>query len=236
MSARRETLASLQARIAADPGLAPLLEALEESSRRDSHYEVEHVLRIALWTLRFLPPEGDERAAIAAALLHDAATVAQEVTERTRAGERSAARAARLLTHAGFAPDAVRDICIAIRDHSYRAVNTPTSAIARALQDADRLEALGTLSILRTIATGARVVARANEGTQRWAGHRTLDDRALNVAHFFVKLLRLPAIMLTPGGKAEAERRAGAVRRFLSTLADDLDEPSESTTPEPPRE
>jgi uncharacterized protein len=225
MTLRPETIASLRLRIQEDPRLAPLLAAVVEASRRDARIDVEHVLRIAVWTVRFLPADGDRRAAIAAALLHETVEVARDEIERTRASERNAARAARLLTHVGFDGDAVRDICMALRDRSHESLGEPQSAVGASLQDADRLESLGTLTLLRTIATGGRVAARAAL-RDRWNDGRTLEDRALNVAHFFVQLLRLPALMRTPAGRAEAERRAAAVRRFLGDMADDLEGPT----------
>ena len=220
MGEKPATVETLRAQIDADPKLAPLLVALEEASRQDPRRDVGHALRVAAWTLRCLPPGQDPRAAVAAALLHNSIEAARDEVERTRASERNAARAARLLTSAGFTPEAVREICLAIRDHHRDADGLPASPVGAALQDAARLESLGTLSLLRTVAPGARRDA-GDRGGEPAAG----DGRLLGVARFFIQLLRQPALMRTAVGRAEAERRAQAVRRFLAELADDLEGP-----------
>ncbi|GEM_PF-4031829 len=220
MGEKPATVEALRARIDADPQLAPLLFALEEASRQDPRRDVGHALRVATWTLRCLPPGQDERAAVAAALLHDSIEPARDEVERTRASERNAARAARLLTSAGFTPEAVREICLAIREHHRGADGLPASPVGAALQDADRLESLGTSSLLRTVATGTRRGAGGREGERARGGGRLLET-----ARFFIRLLRQPELMRTAVGRAEAERRARAVRRFLAELADDLEGP-----------
>ena len=102
----------------------------------------------------------------------------------------------------------------------------PATPLGRALQDADRLEALGAIGLLRCIATGVRMNGAWFDADDPWAEARPLDDARFSIDHFFTKLLRLPATMRTDAGRAEAERRAAFLREFLARLGDELGRPA----------
>ncbi len=218
--------AGLLAAIAADPALAALLAEARALDAGDPAHDSGHALRVALWTLRLGGPDVEGREAIAAALLHDAVKTPKDHPERARASERSAAAAAARLPALGFAPAAVTRIAEAIRDHSFSRGATPASPLGEALQDADRLEALGAIGLLRCIGTGARMSSAWFDEEDPWARGRELDDARYSVDHFFTKLLRLPGTMRTSGGRAEAARRAELLRAFLERLGEELGEPA----------
>ena len=228
MADRATDTTTLLARIAADPALAALL---AEAGVRDAAHDVPdpthdaaHLLRVALWTLRLGGAEVDAREAIAAALLHDAVNVPKSSPGRARASERSAEHAAARLRALGFAPDAVARIADAIRDHSFSRGAVPATPLGRALQDADRLEALGAIGLLRTISTGVRTGGAWFHPEDPFGRERERDDTRWSVDHFFTKLLGLPGTMRTAAGREEAERRVVLLRAFLDALADELGE------------
>ena len=216
---------AVEVRIATDPALATLLaeaRARDAGGPHDPTHDVAHALRVADWTLRLGDPDVDEREAIAAALLHDAVNPPKDSPERSLASTRSAERARERLPALGFAPDAVTRIADAIRDHSFSRGAVPATALGRALQDADRLEALGAIGLLRCISTGVRLGGEWFHAEDPWAEERPLDDARYSVDHFFTKLLSLPATMRTEAGRVEAERRAAFLREFLARLAGEL--------------
>ena len=215
----------LPTRIAADPALATLLAEAHarDAAAPDPTHDAAHALRVAGWTLRLAGPALDPREAIAAALLHDAVNPSKDSPERGEASARSADVARARLPALGFDPDAVARIADAIRDHSFSRGAMPATLLGRALQDADRLEALGALGLLRCVATGVRLGGAWFDADDPWARRRPLDDRRFSVDHFFTKLLSLPATMHTPEGRAEAERRAGFLQAFLDQLAGELE-------------
>lgn len=216
-------LQSLRREIDRDGELSALLAEVAPRLADDPGHDLEHCLRVALWTVRIGGEELDWRRAVAAALLHDIVNPPKSSPERVHASERSAAEARRILPDFDFDADAVEDIALAVRDHSFSRGAVPTRPLGKALQDADRLEALGALGLFRTISTGTRMGARYFHPRDPWARNRPLDDRAHSVDHFFTKLLRLPATMNTEAGRHEAERRAAFLRAFLEQLADELD-------------
>ncbi|MEC9073123.1 MAG: HD domain-containing protein [Myxococcota bacterium] len=216
------SVAQVRTRISRDPGLTALEGALLEQLDGDPGHDHGHVLRVALWTLRIGEGDVDEREGIAAALLHDLVNVPKDSPMRNKASELSAEAAEPLLRAQGFDPEAVTRIRDAIRDHSFSRGATPTSPLGRALQDADRLEAVGAIGVFRTISTGARMGATYFHAADPWAESRDLDDRSHTVDHFFAKLLLLPETMCTARGTAEARRRGAFMTAFLGQLGEEL--------------
>jgi uncharacterized protein len=104
----------------------------------------------------------------------------------------------------------------------------PTSAIGTALQDADRIDAIGVLGIARTFATAQAMSSRGQNSRfydpddPMAEDGRTLDDRAQPVDHFFAKLLKLSATMHTDTAKREAEVRHARMIRFLADLKQEI--------------
>ncbi|MBX3270905.1 MAG: HD domain-containing protein [Sandaracinaceae bacterium] len=218
MSARDEALAW----ITADAALGALAEHVRAEADGDPGHDLEHCLRVAGWTVRCAAGRAAPRECVAAALLHDVVNVPKDHPERARASARSAERARVLLAAHGFAPEAVARIAAAIEDHSFSRGAVPRDALGDALQDADRLEALGALGLCRTISTGTRMGAAYFHPEDPFAKARALDDTRYGVDHFFTKLLGLAATLRTEVGRAEARRRAGFLEAFLDQLAEEL--------------
>ena len=221
-----ESREALLATVAADPRLVAIHAVVAERMGADADpgHDLEHALRVARWTCA-LAPEVEPAEAIAAALLHDVINLPKDHPERAHASERSADLARRLLPEHGFDAPAVERIACAIRDHSFSRGATPESELGRALQDADRLEALGALGLCRTLSTGARMGAVYFHPSDPFAANRALDDLRHTVDHFFTKLLDLPSTMRTEAGRREAERRVAFLRSFLEQLAGEIGVP-----------
>jgi uncharacterized protein len=215
-------LTELSCRIDQDPGLSALLAEVRGRLDTDPGHDLAHCLRVALWTVRLGADVVDPRCAIAAALLHDVVNVAKDSPERADASRRSAEVARALLPRHGFTPRQVDSIAEAILVHSYSLGRIPRSPLGEALQDADRLEAVGALGILRTASTGARMGASYFDGDDPWASRRPLDDRAFTVDHFFRKLLHLAGTMRTRAGRQEALRRRAHMVAFLRQLGSEI--------------
>ncbi len=219
-------VADLRAQIGADTELARLHQlAAERLPDDDPGHDLAHALRVGFWTIRIGGSEIHWREAVAAALLHDAVNVPKDDPRRAEASALSAAVAADLLPGFGFEPAAVERITGAIRDHSFSRGAVPTTPLGNALQDADRLEALGAIGVMRTFSTGVKMGARYFHADDPWAEDRELDDIRFSVDHFFRKLLKLPSTMRTETGRAEAERRAASMVIFLEQLGEELGRP-----------
>ena len=219
------TRADLLHLIDSAPGLTGLLDLARSTLDDDPGHNLDHALRVALWTLRLGGDAIDPGEGIAAALLHDLVNLPKDSPERHLASERSATAALAHLSAAGFDTDAQARIHDAIRDHSFSRGAVPSGALGRALQDADRLEALGAIGVFRNISTGALMGAQYFDASDPWATDRPLDDKAFSVDHFFVKLLKLPSTMTTEAGRLEANRRARVLVDLIDALAAELGVP-----------
>lgn len=205
-----------------DAALAELNQAVRPLLGDDPAHDVAHALRVARSALRLGEGALDAREVLAAALLHDVVNLPKNSCERASASARSADEARRRLPPLGFSPAAVERIAEAIEDHSFSRGAVPRSLLGRALQDADRLEALGAIGLFRCIGTGQRMGGRYFDPEDPWAERRPLDDKRYSVDHFFTKLLRLSMTMNTEAGRREAERRVVVLEQFLDALADEL--------------
>lgn len=218
----------LENEIEADPVLRELRERVGPRLADDPGHDLAHALRVGRWTLK-LDPSLVPRSALAAALLHDVVNLPKDHPERAKASEQSAQLARTWLAELGFESADIESITHAIEDHSYSRGSTPRSALGRALQDADRLEALGAIGIIRTFVTGVRLGGVPFDSADPFAENRELDDKSFSVDHFYVKLLRLVDTMQTEAGRAEAQRRSDYMRAFLEQLAGEVQARASST-------
>jgi uncharacterized protein len=214
--------------IEGDAGLASLLAEVRGRLQNDPGHDLAHCLRVAGWTISLGGDLVDRRCAIAAALLHDVVDLPKDSADRSDASRRSAAEARILLAARGFSDEQMDAIAEAILTHSFSLGRVPTSPLGDALQDADRLEALGALGILRAATCGAHMKASYVHLDDPWAASRDLDDRRFTIDHFFKKLLRLETTLRTEAGRAEASRRTKHMHDFLRQLGTEIGRPYEA--------
>ena len=208
--------------IAGSNSLSQLMRYVEEHASSDAAHDIGHALRVADWTLRLVDGAVPAPLCIAAALLHDIVDIPKNHRERTQASERSAAVARAVLEDCGFVAADIDLVTDAIRDHSFSRGAVPASLLGKALQDADRLEALGVIGTFRCIATGARIGARFFDALDPWAKMRDLDDARFSIDHFFTKLLTLPSTFHTEHGRREAGHRSATMRSLLVALGREI--------------
>lgn len=192
-------------------------------------HDRQHIARVYQWALRLSSEGGaDADLAGAMALVHDLAFVPKDSPDRALGGERSAQLAGAVLSAAGYATDDVTAIAEAVRTSSWSRGLAPTNALGVILQDADRLDAIGAVGLLRTVAC-AQYMSRPerpgrfyHDGDPFADGGRMLDDKAQAVDHCYAKLLKLAAGMHLPSAKAEGARRHAALVDFLGVLRREL--------------
>lgn len=221
----QQTLKELTSWIKSDPKLSILLREAQSHDGGDAAHDSSHLLRVALWTIRIGGSEVARDEAVAAALLHDLVNLPKDHPERAKASEYSAERSLPLLQNLGFSAAAIERITGAIRDHSFSRGAVPTTPLGSALQDADRLEALGAIGIMRWFATGVKLGSNFFHAEDPWGEARALDDKKFSLDHAFTKLLKLPATFRTEKGREEARRRAQTLEDFLNRTAEELGVP-----------
>lgn len=128
-------------------------EAEELYRGSESAHDFDHVLRVARLGQRIAKAEGaDVEVVRLAALLHDV-PVAEARSDHHRA---AAEHARRLLTLRGVDPARVENVAHCIEAHRFRDRSVqPLTLEARVLYDADKLDSIGAVGVLRAAAYAA---------------------------------------------------------------------------------
>lgn len=185
----------------------------------DYAHSLDHVERVLHNTLDLTASErADPWITVPAACLHDCVSLPKDSPQRGQASRLAAAAAAEFLAGIDYPGKQIPAVAHAIEAHSYSAGIPPRSIEARVVQDADRLDALGAIGIARCLLVGGQLQRPLCASEDPFCDERSPDDARYTLDHFYSKLLRLPATMQTAAGRAEAQRRAAIMQRFLDDL------------------
>lgn len=196
---------------------------LQEVQAADPAHDLLHVQRVVANTRLLTGTEGAEpRVTLPAAWLHDCVSVPKDSEQRSRASRLAADQAVAFLRRIDYPAAWLPAVHHAIEAHSFSAAIHPETLEAKVVQDADRLEALGAIGIARCLLTGGALGTPLYEPGDPFCETRDPDDRRYTLDHFYCKLMKLPATMQTPAGRAEAERRVDYMRGYLDRLAAEI--------------
>ena len=198
-----------------------------ERSRRfydgaDAAHDFDHVLRVLALAEKIAEAEGAGLEIVrAAALLHDVARAETAATGRCHA-QVGAERARQILR--GHPSERVEAVAQAVAAHRFRRDPAPETLEAKALFDADKLDAIGAVGIARAYVIGG------GRGSRLWAdvppdyAEGDLPSaREHTPAHEFVyKLSKLKDRMCTEAGKAIAEERHAYMVAFFERLGQEV--------------
>ena len=184
----------------------------------------EHVQRVYRLALHIAQQEGADPFIVGvAALLHDLGRLTHDETRHH--ADLSVIHARDLLTRYQVPPDKQEAILHAIDAHSFSKGLQPRTLEARIVRDADRLDSLGAIGILRWAITGTQrgtPETRSYHPDDPFAEWHPLDDRRYMLDHFYSKLLKLSDTMSTQTGRKLAERRTRFIRTYLDEFKDEL--------------
>jgi uncharacterized protein len=159
---------------------------------------------------------------VPAALLHDVVNLPKNDPNRKQASAHAAQVAGDILTAACYSEGETLCIRTVIEEHSYSLGRQPTSLESAVLQDADRLDALGAIGVLRAATCGCRLGAAYYDLDDPFAETRNVDDARYTIDHFFAKLLRLSEHFNTDVAKREGAKRTAFMRQFLAQLKGEI--------------
>lgn len=191
----------------------------------------EHVSRVYQLALHIAAQENGDRFIVGmAALLHDfGRTVpAQSVSNDTCAthhADLSISLANDLLARYHVPDTQSEAIRHAIIAHSFSKGIEPRTLEAGIVRDADRLDGLGAIGILRWAITGTiRSSARTlcYHPTDPFALEHQPDDKVYMLDHFYSKLLKLAETMTTQTGRKLAQQRTDFMRQYLDAFRQEL--------------
>ncbi|MFW9965726.1 MAG: HD domain-containing protein [Candidatus Thorarchaeota archaeon] len=181
--------------------------AKQEMTQSDAGaHAYDHVKRVYSLVMRIGAALGaDLRILGAAALLHDIGRAQEEesgISHSILSGEMSV----EILKEVGFDQDEIQRVKDTIRTHRFSEGLTPTSLEGEILSDADKLDALGAIGVVRAIAQAATT------GVGAEAFLRHADE----------KLLKLHQMMYTEEGKKIAQARHLILKNFVNELRKEL--------------
>ncbi|MBN2631424.1 MAG: HD domain-containing protein [Rhodobacteraceae bacterium] len=190
------------------------------AGQTDPAHDLGHLARVWAHCQTLMAHETgvDAEALHLAVIFHDAARLPKDAPNRADAARLSAQIAGDWLAARGWPADRIASVTHAIEAHSFSAAIAPRTPLARILQDADRLEALGAIGLARMFAVTGAMGGALFHPEDPLALHRPLDDRAYGLDHLEVKLFAIVQTMQTPLGRAMAEERAEWMSSFRTRL------------------
>lgn len=185
----------------------------------DSGHDLGHVRRVVRNVSRLTTEESaDAWITLPAAWLHDCVAIAKDSPLRSKGSQLAAEAAARFLQNIDYPEEKLKEVRHAIEAHSFSAAIPARSLEAQVVQDGDRLDSLGAIGIARCLLVGGKLNLPLCATDDPFCDSREPDDSRYTIDHFYVKLFKLPDMMQTRGGKAEALRRVAIMRNYLDEL------------------
>lgn len=195
----------------------------QTTGSKDPSHDFLHISRVYKWALRIGQKEGvNLRILLPAALLHDLVNLSKDHPHRAKASSMSAAAADRVLLEHNYLSEERKKICDVIIEHSFSLGKKPSSLESAILQDADRLDALGAVGIMRMVTCGCLLHRVYYHAEEPFAKDRPLDDRTYTIDHVYKKLFKLPALMNTEMAFQEANERMKFMELFMTQLGHEI--------------
>ncbi len=185
----------------------------------DAGHDLGHVRRVVRNVACLTVEESaDAWVTLPAAWLHDCVAIAKDSPLRSQGSQLAAEAAAQFLQTLNYPGEKLAAVRHAIEAHSFSAAIAARSLEAKVVQDGDRLDSLGAIGIARCLLVGGKLNRPLCAAEDPFCDEREPDDRSFTIDHFYNKLFKLPDLMQTKAGKAEALRRAIVMREYLAEL------------------
>lgn len=193
------------------------------TSSFDPSHDMLHLKRVVATAKKLASHENaDLNVIIPAAWLHDFVVIPKDSPLRKQASQISSRRASEFLHDIDYPERYINEIAHAIESHSFSAGIFPRTLEAKIVQDADRLDALGSIGIARCFITSGRMQVPMYHEADPLCVNRQPDDQLGTVDHFYTKLFRIAETLHTPAALKEGKRRVESMKNFLSQLDSEI--------------
>lgn len=199
--------------------------SLSNEHQTDASHDLSHFRRVAETAKQIAKYEKgyvDPLIILAAAYFHDVVSLPKNHPENCFSSRYSAVKAKDILENMSFPQEKIPPACRAIETHSFSAGLTPETIEAKIIQDADRMESLGALGVMRTFYVSGRLQRAPFDPEDMFAKNRPLNDKLFGLDHFYCKLFKLPSMLQTEGGRAIASKRIEFLHYFVNELEKDV--------------
>jgi uncharacterized protein len=193
-----------------------LKERVKSCSEEGGSHEFSHTERVYNLALKISENEDVDLDVIkAAVLLHDIAREKEEKGECECHAEEGAKLAKEILKDLNFPEEKIDKVTYVIKVHRHSTNISPETKEAAILQDADRLDALGAITIGRMFSSGGKVGLPLYNPEQKDVKN-TYKGQKSTIEGFHKKILKItPETFKTKKAKEIAEKRYKFVQEFL---------------------
>ena len=177
----------------------------------------DHVERVYNLAVKMAKMEkADLEVVKAAALLHDISRLKEDLNEVECHAEHGAKAAEKILKEVNFPDNKIKEVCHAIAVHRHSKGLKAETKEAEILQDADRLDALGAITIARMFSSGGEL-KQPIYSQQITLEKEGKEYASISTVHgFYHKILKItPETFNTKFAKRLAEGRYKFVKKFL---------------------
>jgi len=200
-----------------------ILYFVEERLSGSGAHDLLHTLRVVELATMIGGKEGaDLKVVRASAYLHDTGRPDEFYDRKIDHAERSAEYAWGVLKGLGWDHHDIGSVCTAIKNHRYRNGAVPESLEGKVLQDADRIDALGAIGLVRLFTYGGARNRPDYERTDPFCRSRPPADDDYSMDHIYEKLFKLPNTLHTQTAVKVADERVVFMRIFLDQLEKDI--------------
>ncbi len=180
-------------------------------------HKIDHYVRVfnlAMLILEKEKVEADPLVIGLATLLHDIGEL-KSYESKLKHADKSAEIAKKFLKKLGLEETRINSIVYAIKVHRFTKGHIkPKSIEAKILQDADRLDALGSIGLARCLMPAGALDRDLYNKNDPFAISRKLNDKKYTIDHFYVKLLKLPSLMNTKTARKMAKEGLRFLKNF----------------------
>jgi uncharacterized protein len=191
--------------------------ASKQYDKNDPSHDIDHALRVLSLSQKIARAENaDLDIVIPAALFHDVISYPKNHPKRLLSSEESANFIKNILKKSDtFSKQKIDKVYEAIKVCSFTKGIQPTFLEAKILQDADRLEAMGAISIMRTFSSAGVMNRRFYDPVDPFCKKRKPDDSKYALDLFFTRLLVIQKRLHTRTAKTIAKQRLRFLKSFL---------------------
>lgn len=190
--------------------------ASERYAKNDSSHDIDHALRVLSLSEKIARAEkADLDVIIPASLFHDVISYPKDHPKRLLSAEKSARFIRNILKKDNMFPkEKIDKVYEAIMVCSFTKGIIPNFLEAKILQDADSLEAMGAISIMRTFSSAGAMNRRFYDPSDPFCKKRKPNDAKFALDLFFTRLLVIQKRLHTKIAKSIAKERVQFLRSF----------------------
>ncbi len=199
--------------------------AREKQTKNDPSHDFQHVFRVFNLALQIGKKENaDLDILIPAALFHDIVMYGKNHPNSKNEADESANFAEKVLKNIKDYPQPkIEKVVTCIKQCSFSKGIKPDLLESKILQDADRLEATGAISIMRTCSSGGQMNIPFYDPKDPFCAKGAVAFRS-DLDLFYMRLLKVEKGMHTKFAKQIAKRRTVFLKKFLNELRLELKE------------